>query len=252
MLKTLALCVLLLIAAIPVWAQDDAETTDTNTPPSIIALTPAEVTIPVNGIAVITVTYEDPDGDATRFEWTMLSTDMRAYQLPAGSFNQLIVGEIIPVAFSCSPTASSSEIGLEVVDFAGNRSPSATFTLICEGATPPAPTIPQPIPAENSTPTIVSVTPEELTFEGAGTLVLTIEVENADGDPVRLLWNTITTNARFWSVPDGNFGAGLTSASIPVTFFCSAPTFKAVLQLRAEDLAGNLSKSVIIPIDCAR
>ncbi len=117
-------------------AQDTAADPDTATgglgaAPSVVSITPPSVILRENSETFATVTYADPDGDATQFVWLVTETDALNYTLPIGTFTQQVVGTEIPVRFFCTTTPFVMEVSLVVVDAQGNQSEPFPFEITC-------------------------------------------------------------------------------------------------------------------------
>jgi hypothetical protein len=253
MRSTLASLIVIALLTMAVSAQD--EPTATGSAPEIVSLTPGEVVITGIGVALVEVVYADADGDAARFDWEMIETDMPVYRLPDGYFNQAVVGETLNVPFACTGSPYTATIGLQVVDAAGNRSEPATFMLICEAvpeADDPAgePEAPDAPDNAGSAPSVVSIEPAETTIPGFSEIVVEVTYEDADGDAARFIWEMVETDALTWELPDGQFSQAVAGTTIPVTFFCTTPSFTASIQLVVEDAAGNQSEPALFELSC--
>lgn len=124
---------------------EDAETTDTGaqveveadavvapgSAPSVVSITPPSVDLRRDSEAFATVTYEDPDGDATQFLWLLNDTNAITYTLPRGAFDQQSVGTEIPVRFFCTTTPFYMDLSLVIVDAMGNTSEPFPFEVTC-------------------------------------------------------------------------------------------------------------------------
>lgn len=243
----------LLLIVTPTLAQDDEGDDETaDNPPSIVSLTPSQATITGTGVVLVEVEYDDPDGDAIRFDWTMVETDMLFFQLPDGRFNQGVVGTTITVPFRCTGSPYTAVIALEVVDDNDNRSDVETFTLNCEAVEEPEPPAEEPQPPANTDtpPTITSIDPSTVTIGRFSTVVVDVTYDDPDGDATTFIWDMIETNALQWELPDGNFDQAVVGTTIPVTFFCSTPRFTATIQLIVADANGNESEPETFEMTC--
>lgn len=116
-------------------AQDpdtDAGTGALGTAPSVVSITPPSLILRENSETFATVTYADPDGDATQFVWLVTSTNALTYTLPIGTFTQQAVGTEIPVRFFCTTNPFMMEVALVVVDAQGNQSEPFPFEITCQ------------------------------------------------------------------------------------------------------------------------
>lgn len=251
-MKTLwILLAALLIVTMPLAAQDEPE--PTGTAPTIVSLTPTAAVVQGVGVVVVEVVYEDEDGDAVQFDWEMVETDMEVYRVPDGYFNQQIVGDTINVPFACTGAPYSATIALQVVDVEGNTSDPQIFSLICEAEEeePESPGGEPEEPAgEGSAPSVVSIEPAEMTIPGFSRTVVDVTYEDADGDASRFIWNMVETDALTWELPAGQFRQSVVGTTIPVTFFCSTPTFQANIELVVEDEQGNQSEPATFLLTC--
>lgn len=118
-------------------AQDPATDPDTGTgatgsAPSVVSITPPSVILRENSETFATVTYADPDGDATQFVWVVTETNALTYTLPTGIFTQQAVGTEVPIRFFCTTNPFVMEVSLVVVDAQGNTSDPFPFEITCQ------------------------------------------------------------------------------------------------------------------------
>lgn len=241
----------LILITLPLSAQD--EPVATGTAPTIVSLSPAEAVLQGVGVVIVEVVYEDADSDAISFDWEMVETDMEVFQIPDGYFNQVIVGETINVPFTCTGSPYSAVIALQVVDYQGNRSDPQTFSLVCEAEIddPDSPAGDPDAPeGEGSAPTVVSIEPAEMTIPGFSRTIVNVTYEDVDGDASTFIWNMVETDALTWDLSAGVFRQSVVGTTIPVTFFCTTPTFQANIELVVADEAGNQSEPAIFLLTC--
>jgi hypothetical protein len=112
----------------------------------------------------------------------------------------------------------------------------------------PTPT-PEPVNT-NTAPKVVSIDPGEQTIGGSSMVVVDVTYEDPDNDATRFIWDMAETNALTWDLPDGLFSQAAIGTTIPVTFYCTSPTFEASIQLIVEDANGNQSDPALFDLKC--
>ncbi|MBE0691121.1 MAG: hypothetical protein IH587_13460 [Anaerolineae bacterium] len=226
---------------VPALAQDDA--------PSIVSIAPGEATITGGGSVEVTVTYEDADGDANRFDWEIIEASAGAWNVPDGVFDQTVAGESIVVRFGCGDVDGAASLQLIVRDAAGNASEPDFFNLTC---------ISQVTTSgqgggggeTDSAPTVVGFEPASVTLGRDSEIVVNLTVADPDLDARRLYWAMQETDAIKWDLPMGYVYQSTAETTVPVTFFCSTPGFTAAIALVVEDLNGNQSEPAIFQLAC--
>jgi hypothetical protein len=232
--------------------------------PANVSIEPNTVTLTGSGSIVVTVTYEDADGDASGFDWTVVDTDAQYAQVPDGRFSQAVVGTEIPVAFYCYQPNFRMDIELVVTDAAGNRSAPAPFTMICndplptggmDDIPPVAQDVPQPTPVPTpvdpgSAPTILAINPPEIFLTRNTATTVLVTYSDPDGDAQLFIWTMEDTDAIEYELPLGRFDQQVVGTEIPALFFCTTPGFYANISLTVADSFGNLSEPAYLMLDC--
>lgn len=230
--------------------------------PVNVVIEPNTVTLTGRGSIVVTVTYEDADGDANGFDWTVVNTDAKFAQVPDGRFAQAVTGTEIPVAFFCYQPNFRMDVELVVTDAAGNRSAPVPFTMICNDPlpdedTPEQPPTPAPIPTlaptpvnPGSAPTIIAINPPELLLTRNTAATVLVTYSDPDGDAQLFIWTMEDTDAIEYELPLGRFNQQVVGTEIPALFFCTTPGFYADISLIVADSFGNLSEPALLRLDC--
>ncbi len=284
-IRTITLTLLLLaLVSLPLLAQDDGENsaddaTETSdateevadvlngSAPEILSLEPETLTISGGvGVGEVLVSFDDIDGDATTFVWSMVDTNLTSYVLPVGLFNQLISGTEIPVAFACGAPGTYADMELVVQDVYGNESEAASFSLVCAEADSSETGVAEAETSSTadvdtaadetaallgSAPEIVSISPDPAVIAGAGEIAVTVVYADADEDATRFTWTLIdSANLLSYELPGGTFTQSVVGTEITVNFFCTNPDFRAEIALVVSDAMGNESDPASFELVC--
>lgn len=274
LIRLTTLILLLALISLPVLAQDtdddSADATDevadvlNGSAPEILSLEPETLTISGVGVAEVVVSFDDIDGDATAFVWSMVDTNMVSYVLPVGLFNQLTTGTEIPVEFACGAPGTYADMELVVQDVFGNASEPARFSLICaeadaaetdaaveDAVSGTADAADETAADPGSAPEVVSISPDPAVITGAGEIAVTVVYADPDEDANRFSWTLIdSANLLSYELPGGTFTQSVIGTEITVNFFCTQPDFTAEIELVVSDAMGNESDPASFELLC--